>query len=34
MDKLRDRIDDAGNLMDTRAVETAIGYVRGSRETK
>ncbi|WOT40675.1 hypothetical protein [Streptomyces coeruleorubidus] len=34
LDKLRDRIDDAGSLMDTCAVETAIGYVRGSRETE
>lgn len=34
MDKLRDRIDDAGSLMVTTHVETAIGYVRGSRETE
>lgn len=33
MDKLRDRID-AGNIFDTSAVETAIGYVRGSRDTE
>ncbi|MCF3132469.1 hypothetical protein [Streptomyces olivochromogenes] len=33
LDKLRDRIDDAGSLMVRTHVETAIGYVRGSRET-
>ncbi|MFC9916229.1 hypothetical protein [Streptomyces sp. NPDC127197] len=33
LDKLRDRIDDAGSLMVRTHVETAIGYVRGSRDT-
>ena len=33
LDKLRDRIDDAGSPMVRTHVETAIGYVRGSRET-
>lgn len=33
IDTLRDRID-AGNIFDTSAVETAIGYVRGSRDTE
>lgn len=32
LDKLRDRIDNAGSLMDTNHVATAIDYVRGSRE--
>ncbi|WP_331722329.1 hypothetical protein [Streptomyces canus] len=34
LDKLRDRIDDAGSLMVRTHVETAIGYVRGSRDTE
>lgn len=32
MDELRDRIDDAGSLMDTSYVSSAIGYVRWSRK--
>ncbi|MFG2463336.1 hypothetical protein ACGFWE_40675 [Streptomyces sp. NPDC048523] len=34
LDKLRDRIDDAGSLMVRTDVETAMGYVRGSRDTE
>ncbi|MGX1913604.1 hypothetical protein ACWIID_32895 [Streptomyces phaeochromogenes] len=34
LDKLRDRIDDAGSLMVRTHVETAICYVRGSRDTE
>ena len=33
LDTLRDRIDDAGSLVDTNHVATDIGYVHGSRET-
>jgi len=33
MDELRDRIDDAGSLMDTRYVASAVEYVRCSRKT-
>ncbi|WP_434600226.1 hypothetical protein [Streptomyces sp. A5-4] len=32
MDELRDRIDDAGSLMDTGYVASAIRYVSSSRE--
>ncbi|MFF4138074.1 hypothetical protein ACFY1B_42870 [Streptomyces mirabilis] len=32
MDKLRDRLDDAGSLMDPDYAASAIGYVRWSRE--
>lgn len=32
MNVLRDRIDDAGSLMDIGYVASAIGYVPGSRE--
>ncbi|MEU8992854.1 hypothetical protein AB0C98_41835 [Streptomyces sp. NPDC048558] len=34
LDRLRDRIDDAGSLMHIHHVATAIDYVRGSRETQ
>jgi hypothetical protein len=34
LDRLRDRIDDAGSLMHIHHVATAIDYVPGSRETQ
>ncbi|WP_217144809.1 hypothetical protein [Streptomyces sp. AC627_RSS907] len=34
LDRLRDRLDAAGSLMDTTHVATAIDYVPGSRETE
>jgi len=34
LDRLRDRIDDAGSLMHIHHVATAIDYVPGSRETE
>jgi hypothetical protein len=32
LEELRDRIDDAGSLMDSGYVASAIGYVSGTRE--
>ncbi|MER6103693.1 hypothetical protein ABT115_15550 [Streptomyces sp. NPDC001832] len=32
LDKLRDRIDDAGSLMDSGHVASAIGYISNTRE--
>ncbi|MER5973301.1 hypothetical protein ABT112_26845 [Streptomyces sp. NPDC002055] len=34
LDQLRDRIDNAGRLMDTNHVATAIDYVPGSRDSR
>lgn len=33
LDELRNRIDDAGSLMDSGHVSSAIGYVSGTRKT-